>query len=165
MAEEWQNNERLAVEAVKTNLPEIQRFVEANLEIPESAAGLFGKVLSVESIEITDVPRVVTPPPWDLTAGKEITLTAILTLRIMAKIWLADFSAFAPPKVLTVGKAPKVLSAPPVGGGILPDNALAKPATLEFEAVYRDRRFLDLVPISVYLDTPKSGDRPEARAS
>ena len=159
--DEWQRNERAAIEAIEANLPAIQRFVEANLEIPETAAGLFGKILSIERIEIGRVARVAMPPPWELEEGKEVTLTATLELRILGNMWLPDFSPFAPPKVLKVGEEPKVqtTTAVPLTGGTPPNNALAKQAAVEIKAVYRDSRFVDLVPISVSLDTPKLGDR------
>lgn len=162
---EWQRNERVAIEAIEANLPEIQRFVEANLEIPETAAGFLGKILSIKSIEISKVISAVTPPPWELEAGKEFTLTALLELRIWGNIWLADFSAFAPPKVLKVGEEPKVQTrtAVPTSGGA--DNPLAKTAAVEVKAVYRDGRFVDLTPISVSLGTPKFGDRLGVRGS
>jgi PIN domain len=61
---EWSDDEKLAEQAVAAELHTIQKFVEANLEIP-AKTGLFRtrQILKINRIEIAEITRVETPSP------------------------------------------------------------------------------------------------------
>jgi hypothetical protein len=147
---EWETNDKQALSAVRENLPSIQEFLTAKLEIPETE-GLFSKIISISEIEVTDVTKARTPSPWTMHDGDTVTVTAELELRIHAKVSRTNPWFCPPPRVLKVRGEAKPETTFTTFSHTESEEDLVKTVTVELTAVFKDYRFVELKPVSVSL--------------
>lgn len=160
-AREWDDDEKLAMDAVAQNLLVLQKFIEANLEMP-ARLGLFGsrRILRLNRIEIAEIKRVETPAPWNRTPEEPVTITAQILVHVHATVRKPTDSSRTE-EVLKVGTAPRSLSeriAAPLYTE--KEEVLERTVNLELRAQLRDGRYVSLEPLSVAFGTPRSTALP-----
>jgi len=131
----WSDDERLAEQAVTAELPPIQKFLEANLEIP-TRMGLFRsrQILKINRIEIAKIARVETPSPAHRTPGLPITITAQLEINIHATVRMPRPSSSLT-ETLKIGESRPKLADRIASLYMDEDEILSRPVTVELEAV------------------------------
>jgi PIN domain len=134
-AKEWSDDEKFAEQAVRGELPTIQKFLEANLEIP-TRMGLFRRrqILKINRIEIAKIARIETPSPAHRTPGLPITITAQLEINIHATVRMPRASSSLT-ETLKMGESRPKLADRIAGMYIDDDEILSRQVTVELEAV------------------------------
>jgi hypothetical protein len=132
--------------AVRTNLPRIEDYIAAELEIPVN-----GAVESISGLKVVDVEKVQVPDPQSFSDDDRVTITAKLLLRIAAKVRRYS-SVFAPRQVLKVGEEAKAeITYRSISTSTLAEEELVKAVNVELKATYREEHFVELEPMSVSL--------------
>jgi hypothetical protein len=149
--QKWIEDEDNAKAAVLENLPTLQSFISANLEVPTRMGFLASnRILLVKQIDIVSVPRVETPYPLDRTPGEPVVITAKMELDIHVKLrrWS---SAASTPESLKAGQIPGPADASARRALLTEEKeeTLRRAVSVEIRCVLRGGRYVDLEPMSV----------------
>jgi hypothetical protein len=155
----WSDDETLAEQAVAGELPTIQKFLEANLEIP-TRMGLFRsrQILKINRIEIARITRVETPSPAHRTPGLPITITAQLDINIHATVRMARPSSSLT-ETLKMGESRPKLADRIASLYIDEDEILSRPVTVELEAFREGDKYSHVTLSSASLGASESKRR------
>jgi len=81
--ESWERLEMSALETLKRRLPNLQKFISENLEVPEDLFEVsFSGGVTVRRIEVVKVKRVRTPYPTEHPESGTTTISADVDLRV-----------------------------------------------------------------------------------
>jgi len=157
---EWSDDEKLAEEAVNRELSQIQKFLDANLEVPARLGFGTRRILKIHQIEIVGVIRVETPSPSHRVAGEPVTITAHLGINVHATVRVPGPSALSTEK-LKKGEPPSSTKLVDRISSLYieRDEILRRTVTVELEAMKEGQEYRDLKPRSVSLGTTESRRR------
>jgi hypothetical protein len=153
---EWSDDEKLAQQAVAAELATIQKFLEANLEIP-ARTGLFRsrQILKINRIEIAEITRVETSSPSHRTPGLPVTITAQLEINIHATVRMPRPSSTLTEKLKMGESRPKL--ADRIGSLYMDeDEILSRPVTVELEALRESDKYSHVTLRSASLGASES---------
>ena len=130
----WNALERSALKAVNGKLPELQKFISDNLEMPEELfESSFGGI-TVDKVEIVEVRSVRTPDPFEHPQSGATTITMNVALKVY---YLKQGFSPRPPRSLKVGDSSINIQTDTTIGEILPmviEKTLDCVAEVEAEA-------------------------------
>jgi predicted nucleic acid-binding protein len=155
-AREWLDDEELARGAVNENLPVLQKFIDANLEVP-ARVGFTNRILSINRIDLVKISRVETPSPWDRPPGEPVTITAQILIHLHATVRRPSSSSLQT-EVLKVGLSPRPTLASRIAAPLYTEReeVLERTVNVELKARLNEGRYVNLEPLAVAIGTARS---------